>query len=242
MSVIKLDILVLASHPDDAELGAGGTIAAHVAKGRKVGVVDFTRGELGTRGTPDTRASEAAEGAKILGLTVRENLGLADGFFRNDEQHQRKVIAAIRNYQPEIVLANAIYDRHTDHGKGAELAYDSCFLSGLAKIETNDEQGNNQKAWRPKAVYHYIQSQFIEPDFVVDVTAHWETKINAIKAFKTQFFDPTSKEPTTYISTPEFLNMVEARAIELGHAIGVKYGEGFTVRRTSGVNDLFHLL
>lgn len=242
MSVTKLDILVLASHPDDAELGAGGTIASHVAKGRKVGVIDLTKGELGTRGTPETRASEAAESAKILGLSVRENLGLADGFFRNDEAHQRKVIAAIRRYQPEIVLANAIKDRHSDHGRGAELAYDSCFLSGLAKIETKDEQGNTQNAWRPKAVYHYIQSQFIEPDFIVDVTPFWETKIKAIKAFKTQFFDPTSKEPSTYISTPEFLNMVEARAIELGHAIGVKYGEGFTVRRTAGINDLFHLL
>jgi N-acetylglucosamine malate deacetylase 1 len=239
---MKLDILVLAAHPDDAELGAGGTIASHVAKGRNVGVVDFTRGELGTRGTPETRASEAADAAKILGLAVRENLGLADGFFKNDESHQRKVIAAIRKYQPEIVLANAIHDRHTDHGKGAELAFYSCFLSGLAKIETKDEQGNAQKAWRPKAVYHYIQSQFIKPDFIVDVTPHWETKIEAIKAFKTQFFDPNSKEPTTYISTPEFLNMVEARAIELGHAIGVKYGEGFTVRRTAGVNDLFNLI
>ena len=237
----KLDILVLASHPDDAELGAGGTIARHVAMGRKVGVVDFTKGELGTRGTPETRASEASEGAKILGLSVRENLALADGFFLNDEAHQRKVIAAIRKYRPEIVLANAIHDRHSDHGKGAELAYDSCFLSGLAKIETKDEQGNAQKAWRPKAVYHYIQSQLIEPDFIVDVTPYWETKINAIKAFKTQFFDPSSKEPTTYISTPEFLNMVEARAIEFGHAIGATYGEGFTVRRTPGVNDLFQL-
>lgn len=242
MSATKLDILVLASHPDDAELGAGGTIARHVAMGRKVGVVDFTKGELGTRGTPQTRAAEASEGAKILGLIVRENLGLADGFFQNDEAHQRKVIAAIRKYQPEIVLANAIHDRHSDHGKGAELAYDACFLSGLAKIETKDEQGKVQKAWRPKAVYHYIQSQLIEPDFIVDVTPHWETKINAIKAFKTQFFDPSSKEPTTYISTPEFLNMVESRAIEFGHAIGVKYGEGFTVRRYPGVNDLFDLI
>lgn len=239
---MKLDILVLASHPDDAELGAGGTIAQHVALGRKVGVVDFTKGELGTRGTPETRASEASEASKILGLSVRENLGLADGFFLNDEMHQRKVIAAIRKYQPEIVLANAIHDRHSDHGKGAELAYEACFLSGLAKIGTKDEQGKAQQPWRPKAVYHFIQSQFIEPDFIVDVTAHWETKIKAIKAFKTQFFDPSSKEPTTYISTPEFLTMVEARAIEFGHAIGVKYGEGFTVRRYPGVNDLFNLL
>lgn len=239
---MKLDILVLAAHPDDAELGAGGTIASHVAKGRKVGVVDFTRGELGTRGTPETRASEAADAAKIMGLSVRENLGLADGFFINDEAHQRKVIQVIRKYQPEIVITNAIYDRHSDHGKGAELAYDSCFLSGLAKIETKDEKGNTQKAWRPKAVYHFIQSQLIEPDFVVDITPFWETKVNAVKAFKTQFFDPNSKEPVTYISTPEFMNLVESRAIEFGHAIGVKYGEGFTVRRYPGVNDLFSLL
>lgn len=239
---MKLDILVLAAHPDDAELGAGGTIAAHVAQGRKVGVVDFTRGELGTRGTPETRASEAAEGSEIMGLTVRENLGLADGFFRNDEAHQRAVIQAIRKYQPEIVLANAVHDRHSDHGKGAELATDACFLSGLVKIETKDEQGNLQKAWRPKAVYHYIQSQFIEPDFIVDITAHWETKVKAVKAFKTQFFDPTNKEPMTYISTSEFMDLIEARAIEFGHAIGVKYGEGFTVRRYPGVSDLFHLV
>lgn len=239
---MKLDILVLAAHPDDAELGTGGTLAAHVAKGRRVGVVDFTRGELGTRGTPETRAAEAAEGAKILGLSVRENLGLADGFFRNNEAHQRKVITAIRKYQPEIVLANAVHDRHSDHGRAAELAYDSCFLSGLARIETTDEKGDLQKPWRPKAVYHYIQSQFIEPDFIVDISAHWETKVKAIKAFKTQFFDPDSKEPVTYISTPEFMKMVEARAIEFGHAIGAKYGEGFTVRRYPGVNDLFQLI
>lgn len=239
---MKLDILVLAAHPDDAELGAGGVLAGHIAKGRKAGIVDFTRGELGTRGTPENRASEAAEAAKILGLSIRENLGLADGFFKNDEEHQRQVIRAIRQYQPEIVLTNAIYDRHSDHGRGAELASDSCFLSGLAKIETVDAQGNPQKAWRPKAVYHFIQSQFIEPDFVVDITPHWETKVKAIRAFKSQFFDPTSKEPVTYISTPEFLNMVESRAIELGHAIGVKYGEGFTVRRYPGVSDLFNLL
>lgn len=239
---MKLDILVLAAHPDDAELGAGGTIASHVAKGRKVGVVDFTRGELGTRGTPEIRAAEAAEGARIMGLSVRENLGLADGFFRNDQEHQLAVIRAIRKYQPEIILANAVHDRHSDHGKGAELAYDASFLSGLAKIETTDEAGNSQKPWRPKVFYHYIQSQFIEPDFIVDVTAHWDTKINAIKAFKTQFFDPSNNEPQTYISTPEFLKMIESRGIEFGHAIGAKYGEGFTVRRYPGVNDLFQLL
>ena len=239
---MKLDILVLAAHPDDAELGCGGTIAIHVKMGHKVGMVDFTRGELGTRGTIETRASEAAESSKILGLSVRENLGLPDGFFKNDREHQLAVIQAIRRYQPDVVLANAIYDRHSDHGKGASLANDSCFLSGLAKIETKDENGKKQEAWRPKAVYHYIQSLFIEPDLVVDITTQWETKIQSVKAYKTQFFDPSSSGPQTYISSPDFLRMVESRAIELGHAIGVKYGEGFTVRRYLGVKSLLDLI
>ncbi|MFZ2907203.1 MAG: bacillithiol biosynthesis deacetylase BshB1 [Cyclobacteriaceae bacterium] len=239
---MKLDLLVLAAHPDDAELGCGGTVAKHVKMGHKVGVVDFTRGELGTRGTIETRASESAESSKILGLTIRENLGLPDGFFKNDKDHQLEVIRAIRRYQPEIVLANAVYDRHSDHGKGASLAYDSCFLSGLAKVETWDEHGKKQDAWRPKTVYHYIQSLLIEPDFVVDITDHWQTKIDSVKAFKTQFFDPQSNEPQTYISSPEFLRMVEARAIEFGHAIGARYGEGFTVRRYPGVKNLFDLI
>ncbi len=239
---MKLDILVLAAHPDDAELGCGGTISKHVKIGHKVGVVDFTRGELGTRGTIETRAGEAAESSIILGLTVRENLGLPDGFFKNDKEHQLTVIRAIRKYRPEVVLANAIYDRHSDHGKGASLAYDSCFLSGLTKIETTDSTGKIQEAWRPKALYHYIQSLFIEPDFVVDITESWDTKINSVKAFKTQFFDPSSSEPQTYISSPEFLRMVESRAIELGHAIGVKYGEGFTARRYPGVKNLLDLI
>lgn len=239
---LKLDILVLAAHPDDAELGCGGTIARHVKMGHKVGVVDFTKGELGTRGTTETRASESAESAKILGLSVRENLGLADGFFKNDKEHQLVVIQAIRRYRPEIVLANAISDRHSDHPRAASLAYDSCFLSGLAKIETWDEHSKKQEAWRPKVVYHYIQSIFSEPDFVVDISGEWETKMAAIKSYKTQFFDPTSAEPQTYISTPEFLRMIESRAIELGHAIGTKYAEGFTVRRYPGVKSLLDLI
>lgn len=239
---MKLDILVLAAHPDDAELGCGGTIVKHIELGRKVGVVDFTRGELGTRGTIETRAAEAAESAKIMGLSVRENLGLPDGFFKNEKEHQVEVIRAVRQYKPEIVLANAVYDRHSDHGKGASLAYDSCFLSGLAKIETKDSNGVSQEPWRPKVVYHFIQSQFIEPDFVVDISEQWETKLRAIQAFKSQFFDPKSSEPQTYISTPQFLRMIEARAIELGHAIGVNYGEGFTIRRVPGVNTLFDLM
>ncbi|HEU5147435.1 MAG TPA: bacillithiol biosynthesis deacetylase BshB1 [Chryseosolibacter sp.] len=238
---MKLDILVLASHPDDAELGCGGTIARHIALGHKVGIVDLTRGELGTRGTPETRQKEAEESARILGVSIRENLDLRDGFFQNDPESQLIVIRAIRKYQPKIILANAVYDRHIDHGKGASLAYDASFLSGLIRIETRDEQGTAQKPWRPDAVYHYVQSQFIIPDFVVDITDHWETKMKAIKAFGSQFFDPNSKEPETYISKPGFLRMIEARAVEYGHAIGATYGEGFTVRRFIGVNSLFDL-
>jgi N-acetylglucosamine malate deacetylase 1 len=237
---MKLDLLVLAAHPDDAELGAGGTIAKHVALGYKVGIVDFTRGELGTRGTPETRKQEASESAKILGVKVRDNLELKDGFFQNDMQSQLKVITAIRKYQPDIVLANAVTDRHVDHGKGASLSYDACFLSGLAKIETTDESGK-QSPWRPRVVYHYIQSLLVVPDFIVDVSAHWDTKMNSIKAFKTQFFDPGSSEPETYISKPGFLKMIESRGIEFGHAVGATYGEGFTLRRYPGVDDLFHL-
>ena len=238
---MKLDILVLTAHPDDAELGAGGTIAKHVKLGYKVGIIDFTQGELGTRGTPDIRREEAAAAAKILGVAVRENLKLKDGFFRNDAEHQLSVIRAIRKYQPEIVLANAINDRHIDHGKGASLAYDACFLSGLSKIETLGDDGKSQQAWRPAFVYHIIQSLFIEPDFIVDVSDSWEIKMNAIKAFKTQFFDPNSNEPETFISKPGFMKMIESRGLEFGHTIGGTYGEGFTVRRFPGVGDLFDL-
>ncbi len=238
---MKLDILVLAAHPDDVELGCGGTVAKHVSLGYKVGIVDLTRGELGTRGTPQIREQEAKDAAAILGVSVRDNLDLKDGFFQNDAAHQMVVIRAIRKYQPDIVIANAVYDRHVDHGKGASLAYDASFLSGLVKIETKDDQGGNQKAWRPSAVYHYIQSHYIEPDFVVDISDFWDTKMKAIRAFKSQFHDPSSAEPSTYISSPAFLKMVESRAQELGHSIAVAYGEGFTVRRNPGVNSLFDL-
>lgn len=238
---MKLDLLVIAAHPDDAEISCAGTIAKHVAMGYKVGIVDLTRGELGTRGTPEIRAAEAAEAAKILGVSVRDNLGLKDGFFQNDPTHQLAVVCAVRKYQPSIVLANAVYDRHIDHGKGASLAYDACFLSGLVRIETKDDDGKKQQPWRPSAVYHYIQSVYIEPDFIVDVSDHWETKMKAIRAFKSQFYDPNSNDPATYISSPHFIKMLEARAIDLGHAIGGLYGEGFTVRRYPGVNSLFDL-
>ena len=238
---MKLDILVLAAHPDDAELGCGGTIIKHTSLGHKVGILDLTRGELGTRGTPESRRKEAADSARILGISVRENLGLSDGFFQNDPESQRVVISTIRQYQPRIILGNAVYDRHIDHGKGASLAYDASFLSGLVKIETVDKDGNKQLPWRPDAVYHYIQSQFITPDFVVDISAEWERKMQAIKAFRSQFFDPSSQEPETYISKPGFLKMIEARAVEYGHAIGTTYGEGFTVRRFIGVDSLFNI-
>lgn len=239
---MKLDVLALASHPDDAELGCGGTLIRHAKAGLKVGVVDMTRGELGTRGTVEQRDAEAAASAKIMGLSVRVNLGLPDGFFQNTEENQLKVVSAIRTYRPDIVLANAIYDRHPDHGKGSDLAYSSCFLSGLAKVKTKDTSGAEQQPWRPRALYHYIQSQMLKPDIVVDVSEQWEQKMTAIRAFKSQFFDPNSKEPVTFISTPEFLNLLESRGIEMGHAIGVKYGEGFTSRRWLGVRSLTDLI
>lgn len=234
---MKLDILVLAAHPDDAELGCGGTIIKHIQAGKKVGVVDLTRGELGTRGNAQTRQQEATDSARILGLTVRENLDLPDGFFQNSKEHQLAVVRAIRKYEPDIVLANAVYDRHPDHGRGSDLAFEACFLAGLAKIQTSDN-GVQQEAWRPSAVYHYIQSQFITPHFIVDISEQWDKKLESVRAFKTQFYDPSSKEPETYISNPGFLKMLEARAIECGHAIGVKYGEGFTSRRWIGVRSL----
>lgn len=238
---MKLDLLALAAHPDDVELSCAGTLIKAIQSGKKAGIIDFTKGELGTRGTPEIRLAEAEASAKIMGLSARENLGFRDGFFKNDEEHQLGVIRMIRKYQPEIVLANAVSDRHSDHGRASELAREACFLSGLAMIKT-ELDGVEQKAWRPKTVYHYIQSIPHEPDVIVDVTSAWETKIAAVKAFKSQFFDPNSKEPATYISSPEFSNMIESRGIHYGHEIGVKYGEGFTVQRTPGVSTIFDLI
>ena len=236
----KLDILVIAAHPDDAELGCSGTIAAHIAKGYKVGIVDLTHGEMGTRGTPEIRLQESAEAARILSLSARENLGFKDIYFKDDEAHQLELIKVIRKYQPEIVLANAITDRHPDHGKGSSLASNACFMSGLRKIET-ELDGVAQQAWRPKFVYHYIQNNYIQPDFIVDISAHWDTKVASIMAFKSQFYDPSSQEPSSFISSPEFLPFVESRSREFGHRIMVKYGEGFTVERFIGVDNLFDL-
>lgn len=239
---MKLDILVLAAHPDDAELGCGGTIASHVARGYKVGIADFTRGELGTRGTPELREQEAAASAKILGLATRVNLGLQDGFFQNTPDEKLRVVEVIRRFKPEVVLACAIQDRHPDHPKAAALAYDACFIAGLAKVQSVGENGQPQEPWRPRVLYHYIQSEFITPDLIVDVTEHWDTKMQAIMAFSSQFYNSASTEPETYISSKIFLQKLESRAVDFGHSIGVKYGEGFTVRRFPGVTDLMQLL
>ena len=238
---MKLDILAIAAHPDDVELGCAGTLLVHLRAGRKVGVIDLTRGELGTRGSAAQRDQEAADASRVLGLSARENMRFADGFFENNREHQLQLIAAIRRYQPEIVLTNAVEDRHSDHGRASKLVSDSCFLAGLVKIETTDG-GKRQAAWRPKAVYHFIQDRLLVPDLVVDVTDVWEQKIDSIRAYKTQFFDPASQEPETHISKPDFLNFIEARAMELGHSIGVRYGEGFTKERNLGVRNLFDLL
>ncbi|MDX5437229.1 MAG: bacillithiol biosynthesis deacetylase BshB1 [Pontibacter sp.] len=239
---MKLDILAFASHPDDIELGCAGTVIAHVAAGYKVGIVDLTQGELGTRGTAEIRLQEAEDAAKIMGVSVRDNLSLADGFFQNDRESQLKVIQSLRKYRPEIVIANAVHDRHPDHGRGGALVSEACFKAGLKMIKTQDEDGAEQEAWRPKVVYHYIQDRLITPDVIVDVTPHWEQKMDTIRAFKSQFYNPNDTSPNTYISSPEFLDFVEARAKELGHSIGVTYGEGFTKERHLGVKNLFDLL
>ncbi len=234
---MKLDILAFGVHPDDVELGCSGTLMAAIAEGKKVGVIDLTKGELGTRGTAETRKTEAADAARIMGLHIRENLGMADGFFQNDEAHLRKVIAAIRKYQPEIVLANAPEDRHPDHGRSAKLVADAAFLAGLRKIETKDEQGNTQEACRPKYVFHYIQDRFIQPSFVIDISAYMEKKIEAVLAYTTQFNSPGTNEPQTYISTPQFMETVKARAMMLGKRIGVAYAEGYISEKVLGLSS-----
>jgi bacillithiol biosynthesis deacetylase BshB1 len=240
---MKLDIVVLAAHPDDAELACSGTILHHLALGKKVGIIDLTQGELGTRGTAQTRKQESQEASKIMNITIRENLELPDGFLENIPKYQLKIIQAIRKYQPEIVLANAIKDRHTDHAKASILAKEATFLSGLRKIITFDENEKQQQEWRPKNIYHYIQDYFIEPDFVVDITPYWQTKMQAIKAFKTQFFtqENDNNEPQTPISSPQFIYFLEARAREMGRTIGVEFGEGFTTNRPIGIKNLFEV-
>lgn len=238
---MKLDILAFGAHPDDVELGCSGTIAKEIALGKKVGIVDLTRGELGTRGTAEIRDSEAALAASILGISVRENLNMRDGFFVNDEAHQIKVIQMIRKYRPDIVLCNAIDDRHIDHGKGSKLVSDACFLSGLRRIETEFD-GKQQEAWRPKVVYHYLQWKNIEPDFVVDISAFIDKKQESIMAYASQFYSENSKEPMTPIATKNFLDSIHYRTQDFGRLVGVEYAEGFTVERYVAVNSLGDLI
>lgn len=237
---MKLDILAFGAHPDDVELSCSGTIAKEISLGKKVGIVDLTRGELGTRGSAEIRDVEAANAAKILGVHVRENLNMRDGFFVNDEKHQLEIIKMIRKYKPEIVLCNAIDDRHIDHPKGSRLVSDACFLSGLRRIETQLD-GINQEAWRPKVVYHYIQWKVLEPDFVVDITGFMDIKEQSILAYSSQFYDPNSKEPESPISSKNFLDSVRYRANDLGRIVGVESAEGYTVERYLTVNSLSDL-
>ncbi|MCE7070732.1 MULTISPECIES: bacillithiol biosynthesis deacetylase BshB1 [Dyadobacter] len=237
---MKLDILAITAHPDDVELCCAGTLLSQIALGKKVGIVDLTRGELGTRGTPEGRIQEAKNAAAIMNIAVRDNVGLADGFFANNEAHQKAIIPYIRKYQPDIVITNAVTDRHPDHGRAGQLVSDSCFYSGLRMVKTFDEQGNEQEAWRPRQVFHTVQDRYITPDFIVDITHVHDKKVEAIRAFESQFFVPSynSDEPQSYISSPDFLEFVIARAREMGHAIGVTFGEGFTTSRKLGVRDL----
>ncbi len=240
---MKLDILVFGAHPDDVELSAGATVAKEVALGKKVGIIDLTRGELGTRGTAEIRDREAAKAAKILGLSVRENMEFADGFFRNDREHQMALIKMIRKYQPDIVLCNAVEDRHIDHGRGSSLVSDACFLSGLVKIDTRPEGEDSwQEPWRPRQVYHYIQWRNLKPDFVVDVSGYIDKKIEAVSAYASQLYDPGNSAPNTPISSKNFRESIEYRAKDLGRLVGVDYAEGFTTERhiaVSSLSDLF---
>ena len=238
---MKLDILAFGAHPDDIELGCGATIAKEVSLGKKVGIVDLTQGELGTRGSAELRIIEANNAAKILGVSVRENIGFADGFFTNDKKHQLEIIKMIRKYQPDIVLCNAIDDRHIDHGKGSKLVSDACFLSGLVKIETELE-GKQQEKWRPKQVYHYIQWKNIAPDFVIDVTGFIHKKQAAVLAYSSQFYDANSKEPESPITSKTFIESINYRSRDLGRLIGVEYAEGFTSERYVAVENLSKLI
>ncbi len=237
----KVDILVFAAHPDDAELSCAGTIMKHIEQGKTVAIVDLTQGELGSRGTIETRYAEAKNASDIMGISFRENLKMKDGWFEINEENKRLIIEQIRRFKPEIVLANALSDRHPDHGRGGQLVSEACFLAGLLKIETT-YNGENQKHHRPKAVYHYIQDYYIKPDFVVDVSNYVERKIEAIKAYKTQFFNPNSTAPQTPISGEDYFDFIKGRMKEMGRPAGMEYAEGFTVERFIGVDNLFDLV
>lgn len=238
---MKLDVLAFGAHPDDVELSCAGTLAKHKSLGQKVGIIDLTRGELGTRGNAELRAIESKNASEVLGLTLRENLAMPDGFFSNTKENQLLIIEKIRKYQPEIVLCNAIYDRHPDHAKGSNLVSDACFYSGLIKLETF-ENGAAQQAWRPKFVYHYIQDRHIKPDFIVDISESIETKMKSIFCYSSQFYNPDSPEPNTPISSKQFIDGIRNRCAEWGRIIGVEYGEGFTCERIPGVTNLNQLV
>src|SRR5882724_1518168 len=231
---MKLDILAIGVHPDDVELGCSGTLINEIRRGKKVGIVDLTQGELGTRGTIDTRYQEAANAAMIIGVAIGENLKMRDGFFSNDEEHQLKLIRAIRKYQPDIVIGNVLHDRHPDHGRAGKMIADVCFLSGLAKIETHDEKGNSQSRWKPSYVLHYIQDWYHEPDLLIDISDVFDQRMKAIEAYTSQFYvaENSNEGPQTYISTPDFLESIKARARMFGKRIGVKYAEGFITEKT----------
>jgi bacillithiol biosynthesis deacetylase BshB1 len=241
---MKLDILAIGVHPDDVELGCSGTILNEIKLGKKVGILDLTQGELGTRGTIDTRYTEAAAAAKILGVHMRDNLKMRDGFFRNDEEHQLQLIQAIRTYQPEVVIANILDDRHPDHGRAGHLIADACFLSGLIKIETAAADGKPQPRWRPKYVLHYMQDWYHEPDVLIDISDVFEQRMKSVEVYTTQFFSGGTgdKEPQTYISSPDFLDSIIARARMLGKRIGVKYAEGFVSEKKIGIRNLDALI
>jgi len=238
----KLDFLAFGAHPDDVELGCGATIAKLVSQGKKVGIVDLTRGELGTRGSAEIRTKETNEASKILGINIRENMDFKDGFFRNDQEHQLKIIQVIRKYQPDFIFCNAPDDRHIDHPKGSQLIIEASFLSGLTKINTDDSSGNAQKHWRPKNIYHYIQWKNLDPNFIFDVSGFHNTKMDAVKCYSSQFYDPKSKEPETPISTKNFMNFVQSRANDFGRLIGVEHGEGFISNRKLGFSSFDELI
>jgi len=237
----KLDILAFGAHPDDVELGCGGTLLAAVAEGKKVGIIDLTEGELGTRGTASVRLKEALLAGEIIGATVRENLGMKDGFFVNDQAHQIAIVEVIRKYQPNIILCNAPEDRHPDHGKAAKLIADAAFLSGLVKIQTT-HNGVAQTAWRPTQVFHYIQSRNLTSNFVVDISAHMDKKMESIMAYSSQFYNPNSNEPNTFISSDSFLEFIKGRAKEFGQQIGVAYAEGFISEKMIGIQSFDGLI
>ncbi|TAH03207.1 MAG: bacillithiol biosynthesis deacetylase BshB1 [Sphingobacteriales bacterium] len=239
---MKLDLLFIAAHPDDVELCCGGTILKHIQLGKTVAIIDLTRGELGTRGTAQTRDTEATNAAKILGISIRENLGFRDGFFVNDEYHRIKIIEKIRQYTPQIVVTNAYQDRHPDHGRAADLVFDACFLAGLPKIETHNQNGE-QQAYRPSLLLSMIQDNYIKPDILIDITAYQAKKMEAIRAYETQFFLATAdvNEQQTYISKPDFLEAIIARSREFGKPIGATYAEGFLCKKLLGVDSLFDL-